>query len=91
LAVRAISHLYFSGFISIGTGPHDRSFLRRMAKIGSPCLGGIFSLDGYVRFFMTDENFEIGIYGKKIDKIQQYSSGKIFKIEERKNHERKNI
>ena len=69
----------------------DQSFLKRMAKIGSPCLGGIFSLDGYVRFFMTDENFEIGIYGKRIEKIREYSSGKIFKIKDRKDHERKNI
>ena len=63
----------------------DHSFMQRMAKIGCHCLGGIFSLDGYVRFFKESESFDIDIYGKGVEKIADKSHYKIFKIRESKN------
>jgi hypothetical protein len=63
----------------------DQNFMQRMAKIGCHCLGGIFSLDGYVRFFKEDESFDIDIYGKGTEKIADKSNYKIFKISESKN------
>ena len=63
----------------------DHNFMQRMAKIGCHCLGGIFSLDGYVRFFKESESFDIDIYGKGVEKIADKSHYKIFKIRESKN------
>ena len=90
--VLAVFHSHTSEGIS-ATAPSsiDRSFLQRMAKIGCDCLGGIFSLDGYVRFFMANEKFEIEVYGKGIKKITENSFYKIFKIVEKINHERESI
>ena len=63
----------------------DHDFMQRMAKIGCHCLGGIFSLDGYVRFFKESESFDIDVYGKGVEKIADKSQYKIFKIKESKN------
>ena len=62
----------------------DHDFMQRMAKIGCHCLGGIFSLDGYVRFFKESESFDIDVYGKGVEKIADNSNHKIFKIRESK-------
>ena len=35
----------------------------RFAAIGWDAIGGIFSLDGYVRFFGTGKNFDVELYG----------------------------
>jgi proteasome lid subunit RPN8/RPN11 len=63
----------------------DHNFMQSMTKIGCHCLGGIFSLDGYVRFFKESESFDINIYGKGIEKIADKPNYKIFKIKESKN------
>jgi hypothetical protein len=61
----------------------DQSFMERMVKTGCHCLGGIFSLDGYVRFFMTSKDFEIEVYGKGVHMVKESPSTKIFKIVEK--------
>ena len=58
----------------------DNSFMARMDKVGCHCLGGIFSLDGYVRFFMSAKEFEIDVYGKGINLVNESPSCKIYKI-----------
>lgn len=60
----------------------DIKMLERKATIGVDCLGGIFSLDGYVRFFSLKE-FEIDIYGKGVEPIESKPTYKIFKIIDR--------
>jgi hypothetical protein len=73
------------GAQSTTPSPIDHSFMQRMAKIGCHCLGGIFSLDGYVRFFKEGESFDIDIYGKGTEKIADKANHKIFKISGSKN------
>jgi hypothetical protein len=76
-----VFHSHMStGAISTTPSEIDMSFLRRMEKMGCSCLGGIFSLDGFIRFFMANNNFEIDVYGKGVKTIQIGSSTKIFKI-----------
>jgi hypothetical protein len=62
-----------------------------MAQIGCNCLGGIFSLDGYVRFFKENQRFDIDVYGKGTEKIADKSNYKIFKINESNNDETQSI
>ena len=69
----------------------DDSFMARMEKVGCHCLGGIFSLDGYVRFFMPTTEFEIDVYGKGVDKVKDLPSCKIYRINEGIKDERKKI
>ena len=57
----------------------DMAFLRRMAQVECNCLGGIFSLDGYVRFFSL-KGFEIDVYGKGVTKIEDTPLDKVFQI-----------
>ncbi len=68
-----------------GTMPSgtDINFMERYAKIGIHCLGGIFSTDGYVRFFNSGSRpFTIQVYGKGWDLIQETKEYRVFKIRE---------
>ena len=81
--VLAVFHSHTSKGISSTTPSSiDHQFLRRMAQLGCHCLGGIFSLDGYVRFFKEKEGFDIDVYGKGVEKISDHSGYKIFKLAE---------
>ena len=61
----------------------DTNFMERYAKIGIHCLGGIFSMDGYVRFFNSGARpFSIQVYGKGWDLIQETKDYRVFKIRE---------
>ncbi len=60
----------------------DAAFLERMEKLGCNCLGGIFSLDGFVRFYAR-QNFELHVYGKGVIKIHDNPSDKLFQISNR--------
>ncbi len=46
----------------------DESFQSRLERAGHVAVGGIFSRDGFVRFFRLDRNFEIEIYGEGVEK-----------------------
>jgi hypothetical protein len=90
--VLAVFHSHTTKGISSTTPSSiDHQFLKRMAQIGCRCLGGIFSLDGYVRFFKEKGGFDIDVYGKGIEKIEDNSNYKIFKINEPINDEQKSI
>ena len=90
--VLAVFHSHTSTGVSSTTPSSiDYNFLQRMAQIGCNCLGGIFSLDGYVRFFKENQRFDIDVYGKGIEKIADKSNYKIFKINESTNDETQNI
>ena len=60
----------------------DTAFLERMEKLGCNCLGGIFSLDGFVRFYAR-QNFALHVYGKGLIKIHDNPSDKLFQISNR--------
>lgn len=86
--VLAVFHSHTSkGASSTLPSAIDHSFLQRMDKIGCHCLAGIFSFDGFVRFFKETGSFEIDLYGKGADKITDKSYYKIFKINESINEE----
>ena len=57
----------------------DTAFLQRMEKLGCNCLGGIFSLDGFVRFYAR-QDFELHVYGKGLVKIHDKPFDKLFRI-----------
>jgi hypothetical protein len=59
----------------------DMAHLKRQAQIGCDCLGGIFSLDGYIRFFSLKE-FDIDVYGKGVDLVEDYPMEKVYKIKD---------
>lgn len=58
----------------------DLAFMARLAKIGCYALGGIFSLDGYVRFFLPSKPFTIDIYGTGVEPTHDTPHTKIFRI-----------
>ena len=90
--VLAVFHSHTShGISSTSPSTIDHHFLRRMAQIGCHCLGGIFSMDGYVRFFKEEGGFDIDVYGKGAEKIADNSNYKIFKIKESSKDESQNI
>jgi len=90
--VLAVFHSHTSKGISSTTPSSiDHQFLRRMAQMGCRCLGGIFTLDGYVRFFKEKEQFDIDVYGKGTEKISDNSDYKIFKINEHTRDESQSI
>jgi hypothetical protein len=57
----------------------DRNFMERMQKIGCDCLGGIFSLDGFFRFFAI-KGFEVDVYGRGVERIYDEPFEIVFKI-----------
>jgi len=63
----------------------DDAFLKRMEKIGSDCIGGIFSIDGFVRFF-APRNFEMQVYGKGVELVEDKGLHKTYTIEEKEHH-----
>jgi hypothetical protein len=90
--VLGVFHSHMSrGLIATTPSSTDQSFMERMAKIGCHCLGGIFSLDGYARFFMKEENFEIEVYGKGFKMVEESPSCKVYKIVGGENYGRKSI
>lgn len=57
----------------------DIQNLKRKEKIGVDCLGGIFSIDGFIRFYSLKE-FEVEIYGKGIKQIKSTPKEAVFQI-----------
>jgi hypothetical protein len=55
----------------------DIGHQRRLEIGGYPSIGAIFSRDGYVRFFSVRRAFEVEIYGKGVEQIDE----KHFRIE----------
>lgn len=58
----------------------DRRNMERKRNDGIDCIGGIFSLDGYVRFFSAGDAFSIDVYGKGVDLIETNHNSMVFKI-----------
>lgn len=58
----------------------DTSYQNRMVKIGCEAIGGIFSLDGFVRFFSTWKEFEIEVFGKGVQRVHDEPKVKVFQL-----------
>ncbi len=48
----------------------DMDYQTNLDRGGYQAIGGIFSRDGYLRFFPEDKRFEVEIYGKGVEKIE---------------------
>ncbi len=65
-----------------GTKPSDTdiAYQDRQAKIGCDAIGGIFSLDGYVRFFSTANDISVDVYGSGAKLISNEPREQVFKF-----------
>ena len=66
-----------------GTQPSniDLATQDRFAALGWDAIGGIFSTDGYVRFFGTAKDFEISLYGNGAEIVSTAPRETIVKLE----------
>lgn len=53
----------------------------RFVRLGCEAIGGIFSLDGYVRFFSTMKDIDIEVFGKNVQLVEERPREKVFKLE----------
>ena len=64
----AVFHSHISnGADSTQPSQTDIANQQRFAAIGWDAIGGIFSLDGYVRFFSTCKDFDLRLYGNRAE------------------------
>lgn len=60
-----------SGENATNPSPTDKNHQERLERGGYKAIGGIFTRDGYVRFFSLDRQFKLAIYGKGVEKINE--------------------
>ena len=73
---RLLAHFHSHPGVGLGsTNPSgtDNSFQQRLEKAGYPAVAAIFSRDGYVRFFRSDNDLEIQIHGKGVEDLGRHS------------------
>jgi len=58
----------------------DLANQERFVRIGCDALGGIFSLDGYIRFYHTAKDFELATYGNGVERISDEPREKVLKL-----------
>lgn len=56
----------------------DMDYQRRLEKGGYAAIGGIFSRDGFLRFFSSKNLFNVKVYGKGVEKINE----RVFRLTE---------
>ncbi len=79
--VLAMFHSHMSrGPRSTSPSETDLSNQRRFEKLGCEAIGGIFSLDGYARFFSTMKPFELLVFGKGAECISDNPMEKVIKL-----------
>jgi proteasome lid subunit RPN8/RPN11 len=73
---RLLAHFHSHPGVGLGsTRPSgtDGNFQKRLEKAGYPTVAAIFSRDGYVRFFRSDNDLEIQIHGKGVESLGHHS------------------
>jgi proteasome lid subunit RPN8/RPN11 len=73
---RLLAHFHSHPGVGLGsTNPSgtDDNFQKRLERAGYPTVAAIFSRDGYVRFFRSDNDLEIQIHGKGIENLGHHS------------------
>lgn len=67
-----------------GTCPSgiDKNLQDNLEKCGYKAIQAIFSRDGFIRFFSNALAFEIEIFGKGVERMEEKENGKIFKLSE---------
>lgn len=59
----------------------DLKHQQRLVQIGmTKTLGGIFTIDGYCRFFSTAIDFELTLYGEHVTMLDDQPRDKVFKL-----------
>lgn len=77
----AVFHSHpFKGIAGTCPSGIDRNLQENLEGSNYRAIQAIFSRDGYVRFFSNKLDFEIGVYGKGIEKISERENEKIFKL-----------
>ena len=71
------NHLGTGAFATLPS-PTDLTTQERLEKGGYRAIGGIFSEDGFLRFFSNKSEFNVVVFGKRVKRIDDY----LFKIEE---------
>lgn len=75
------SHI-MKGQVSTRPSQVDLDHQARLVTIGmTETLGGIFTLDGYVRVFSTAIDFDLTLYGAHVEMISDEPRTKIFKLD----------
>ena len=67
---RLLAHFHsHPGLGPMSTRPSgvDKKFQGRLERAGYPAVAGIFSRDGYVRFFRLDDDFELEMHGTGVE------------------------
>lgn len=69
-------HAWFHSHPGTGIGASypsgvDKDHQERLERGGYPAIGAIFTRDGFVRFFSLNGCFEVIVYGKEIDKVEE--------------------
>ena len=59
----------------------DMENQRRFIQMGSDAIGGIFTLDGYIRLFGTGKTFEVSVYGNGCKLVRAAPRETILKLE----------
>lgn len=79
----AVFHSHISTGAS-GTIPSgiDRNLQTALEKSGYKAIQGIFSRDGFVRFFSNSLPFEIELFGKGMQKLEERKNERIYKFDE---------
>lgn len=67
-----------TGAFATSPSPTDLATQVRLEKGGYRAIGGIFSEDGFLRFFSTKNEFKVVVFGKGVKRIDDH----LFKIEE---------
>lgn len=86
-ALYAVVHIHPSnGMRSTHQSDIDKNFQETLERGGYKSVLGIFSRDGFLRFYRTEDDFEIKIIGKGIEVVDEES--KIFRIIQTKDVQR---
>jgi hypothetical protein len=80
-ALLAVWHSHIMhGADSTRPSPTDLANQERFVRIGWDALGGIFSLDGYIRLYHTAKDFELATYGNGVERICDEPRAKVLKL-----------
>lgn len=78
-ALQGVFHSHrMKGSGAVNPSMIDRAHQERLERGHYPVISGIFSEDGYIRFFALERTFQIQTYGKGVEQIEEH----LFKLTE---------
>ena len=80
--LHAVCHSHMSrGAESTQPSQTDIKNQDRLVQMGCDAIAGIFSLDGFVRYFSTCKDFDLQVFGTGVKLIEDQPRMKVFKLE----------